>query len=202
MWKMAKDKFVYIHVLKKSLFMCLLKDCESAKSWPCVAQCILYCYVIIVIYVDNICIRWETDQKCSPKTLISSVIVSVLANCLKRAETDIVLSVLDIRAYIVSFSASLDMNQVPEKLYLGQNLKQYVMKEAVIYKILRYRQNRCHTNEERWTDHSWHKAKIQHPQQCQSVFTVESQDNIPDCTKTHIIKTALPKSLPGVKEYP
>ena len=55
---------------------------------------------------------------------------------------------------IVSFSASLDMNQVPEKLYLGQNLKQYLMKEAVIYKILRYRQNRRHTNEERWTDHS------------------------------------------------
>ena len=79
------------------------------------------------------------------------------------------------------------------------------MKEAVIYKILRYRLNRlnrCHTNEERWTDHSWHKAKIQHPQQCQSVFTVESQDNIPDCTKTHIIKTALPISLPGVKEIP
>ena len=123
-----------------------------------------------------------------------------LANCLKRAETDIVLSVLDVRAYSVSFSASLDMNQLPEKLYLGQNLKQYVMKEAVIYKILRYRQNRCHTNEERWTDHSWHKAKIQHPQQCQSVFTVESQDNIPDCTKTHIIKTALPISLPGVKK--
>jgi hypothetical protein len=44
------------------------------------------------------------------------------------------------------------MNQLPEKLYLGQNLKQYVMKEAVIYKILRYRQNRCHTNEERWTE--------------------------------------------------
>ena len=57
-----------------------------------------------------------------------------LPNCLKRAETDIVLSVLDVRAYIVSFPASLDMNQVPEKLYLGQNLKQYVMKEAVIYK--------------------------------------------------------------------
>ena len=50
--------------------------------------------------------------------------------------------------------AKLDMNQVPEKLYLGQNLKQYVMKEAVIYKIHKYRQNRCHTNEERWTDHS------------------------------------------------
>ena len=163
----------------------------------------VFCIVTlsIVIYVDNICIRWETDQKYSPKTLIGSVIVSVLANCLKRAETDIVLSVLDIRAYIVSFSASLDMNQVPEKLYLGQNLKQYVMKEAVIYKILRYRQNRCHTNEERWIDHSWHKAKIQHPQQCQSVFTVESQDNIPDCTNTHI-KTALPISLPGVKETP
>jgi hypothetical protein len=53
-----------------------------------------------------------------------------------------VLSVLDVPAYIVSFSASLDMNRVPEKLSFGQNLKQYVMKEAVIYKILRYRQNR------------------------------------------------------------
>ena len=42
-----KYEFVYIHVLKKSLLMCLLpKDCESVKSWPCVAQCILYCYVI------------------------------------------------------------------------------------------------------------------------------------------------------------
>ena len=30
--------------------------------------------------VDNICIRWETDQKCSPKTLVDSVIVSVLAS--------------------------------------------------------------------------------------------------------------------------
>jgi hypothetical protein len=39
-------------------------------------------------------------------------------------------------------------------VYLGKNLKQYVMKEAVIYKILRYRLNRYHTNEERWTDHS------------------------------------------------
>ena len=34
----------------------------------------------IVIYVDNICIRWETDQKCSPKTLGGSVIVNVLAS--------------------------------------------------------------------------------------------------------------------------
>jgi hypothetical protein len=33
-----------------------------------------------------------------------------------------------------------------------------------------------------------------------SGFTIESQDNIPDCIKTHIIKTALPISLPGVKE--
>ena len=32
MWKMAKYEFVYIHVLKKALFMRLLKDCESAKS--------------------------------------------------------------------------------------------------------------------------------------------------------------------------
>jgi hypothetical protein len=45
-----------------------------------------------------------------------------LPNCLKRAETDVVLSVLDVRAYIVSFLSSLDMNQLPEKLYLGQNL--------------------------------------------------------------------------------
>jgi hypothetical protein len=46
----------------------------------------VFCIVTlsIVIYVDNICIRWETDQKYSPKTLIGSVIVSVLANCLKR----------------------------------------------------------------------------------------------------------------------
>jgi hypothetical protein len=52
-----------------------------------------------------------------------------LPNCLKRAETDVVLSVLADRAYIVSFLSSLDMNQVPEKLYLGQNIKQHVMKE-------------------------------------------------------------------------
>jgi hypothetical protein len=80
-----------------------------------------------------------------------------------------------------------NLHQVAQNQKIGKpnnlialNLKQYVMKEAVIYKILRYRQNRCHTNEERWTEHSGHKAKIQHPQQCQSVFTVESQDNIPD----------------------
>jgi hypothetical protein len=56
--------------------------------------------------------------------LVQSGMLS-LANCLKRAETDIVLSVLDVHAYSVSFSASLDMNQLPEKLYLGKNLKQF-----------------------------------------------------------------------------
>jgi hypothetical protein len=106
-----------------------------------------------------------------------------LPNCLKRAETDVVLSVLDVRAYIVSFLSSLDMNQVPEKLYLGQNVmkeqrsayksyiekiilnlllnhpdqnisNQFKLKKLLFIKILRYRQNRCRTNEERWTDHS------------------------------------------------
>jgi hypothetical protein len=48
------------------------------------------------------------------------------------------------------------MNQLPEKLYLGQNHKQYVMKEAVIYKILRYRQNRPSSGSSRSKD--W-KAK-------------------------------------------
>ena len=78
---MAKYKFVYIHVLKKSLFMCLLKDCESAKSWPCVAQCILYCYVIYC----HLCRQYNVyvfaeKQKCSPKTLICGVIVIMLAS--------------------------------------------------------------------------------------------------------------------------
>jgi hypothetical protein len=45
-----------------------------------VAQCSCIVTLSIVIYVDNICIRWETDQKCSPKRLIGSVIVSVLAS--------------------------------------------------------------------------------------------------------------------------
>ena len=31
-------------------------------------------------------------------------------------------------------------------------------------------------------------------------FIVKPQDNIPDCTKTHTLKTALPISLPGVKK--
>jgi hypothetical protein len=40
----------------------------------------VFCIVTLsIIYVDNICIRRETDQKFSPKILIGSVIVSVLA---------------------------------------------------------------------------------------------------------------------------
>ena len=54
---------------------------------------------------------WEKEERLNKK----------IPNCLNRSETNIVLSVLDVRAYIVSFSASLDMNQVPEKLYIGQN---------------------------------------------------------------------------------
>ena len=68
-----------------------------------------------------------------------------LSNCLKRAETDVVLSVLDVRAYIVSFLSSLDMNQVPEKLYIGQNVmkeqrsayKSYIEKN-ILNKLLNY----------------------------------------------------------------
>jgi hypothetical protein len=52
-----------------------------------------------------------------------------MPNCLKGAETDVVLSDFVVHAYIVSFLSSLDMNQVPEKLYLGQHLKQHGMKE-------------------------------------------------------------------------
>jgi hypothetical protein len=32
MWKMANYKFVYIHVIKESLSMCLMTDFESAKT--------------------------------------------------------------------------------------------------------------------------------------------------------------------------
>ena len=70
-----KYEFVYIHVLKKSLFMCLLpKDCESAKSWPCVAQCILYCYVIYC----HLCrqqgrIQWACIRRPPPKIWKSKI---------------------------------------------------------------------------------------------------------------------------------
>jgi hypothetical protein len=60
----------------------------------------------------------------------SLIVKKQLANCLKRAETDIVLSVLVVRAYSVSFSASLDMNQVPEKWYLGQHLFIYMYSKS------------------------------------------------------------------------
>jgi hypothetical protein len=89
------------------------------------------------------------------------------------------------------------MNQVPEKLYIGQNLKQYVMKEAVIYKILRYRQNRIDVTPMRSdgqiTADTKQKSNIPNRVSPYSPY-------IPDCTKTHIIKTALPISLPGVKK--
>ena len=38
--------------------------------------------------------------------------------------------------------------------------------------------------------------------QSQSVFTVEPQDNIPDCTKTHTLKTALPNISTRCTETP
>jgi hypothetical protein len=49
-----------------------------------------------------------------------------------------------------------NLHQVAQDQKIGKpnNLIVLGMKEAVIYTILRYRQNRCHTNEERWTDHS------------------------------------------------
>jgi hypothetical protein len=109
-------KYEFAHVLKKSPFMCLLKDCESAKSWPCVAQC-----QDIVFLVPDSC-------RATPRNL------QYKRGCLKRLERYLFLLFLD-------------------------NL-------AVFF------------------------AKIQHPQQYQYVFTVESQDNIPECTKTHTIKTA------------
>jgi hypothetical protein len=67
---------LYILIINQTYYCypCLLKDCESAN----VAQ--FNCIVTLSIYVDNICICWETDQKCSPKTLIGSVIVSVHAS--------------------------------------------------------------------------------------------------------------------------
>jgi hypothetical protein len=79
MWKMAKYKYVYIHVLKKNRFLCVFWRIVKARKVE-VAQCNCIVTLSIVIYVDNICIRWETDQKCSPKTLIGSVIVSLLAS--------------------------------------------------------------------------------------------------------------------------
>jgi hypothetical protein len=83
----------------------------------------LFCLYLRILYIAAF------PRQCTYIVFILQCLIvkkKQLANCLKRAEADIVLSVLDVRAYSVSFSASLDMNQLPEKLYLGQNLKQYV----------------------------------------------------------------------------
>jgi hypothetical protein len=123
------------------------------------------------------------------------------------------------------------MNQIPEKLYLGQNVmkeqrsayKSYTEK-IILNLLLNYPEQNISNQfkpkkllyiKSLGTDKTGvtpmrsdgqitadTKQKSNIPQQCQSVFTVESQDNIPDCTKTHTIKTALPISLPGVKETP
>ena len=65
----------------KSRFLCVFWRIVKARKVDRALHNV-FCIVTlsIVIYVDNICIRWETDQKCSPKTLIGSVIVSVLAS--------------------------------------------------------------------------------------------------------------------------
>jgi hypothetical protein len=52
-----------------------------------------------------------------------------LSNCLKRAETGLRRSKRFRRPRLYCFLSSLDMNQEPEKLSLGQNLKQHVMKK-------------------------------------------------------------------------
>jgi hypothetical protein len=63
----------------KSRFLCVFWRIVKTRKVD-VAQCNCIVTLSIVIYVDNICIRWKTDQKCSPKTLIGSVIVSVLSS--------------------------------------------------------------------------------------------------------------------------
>jgi hypothetical protein len=45
-----------------------------------------------------------------------------LANCVKRAETDIVLSALDVRAYSVSFSASLEFDSFRSTKSMGTDV--------------------------------------------------------------------------------
>ena len=71
----------------KSRFLCVFWRIVKARKVDRALHNV-FCIVtlFIVIYVDNICIRWETDQKCSPKTLIGSVIVSVLASSPDRVK--------------------------------------------------------------------------------------------------------------------
>jgi hypothetical protein len=69
---------LFIYMYSKSRFLCVFWRIVKARKVD-VVQCNCIVTLYVVIYIDNICIRWETDQKCSPKTLIGSVIVSVLA---------------------------------------------------------------------------------------------------------------------------
>ena len=72
---------LFIYMYSKCRFLCVFWRIVKARKVDRALHnvcCIVTLY--IVIYVENICIRWETDQKCSPKTLIGSVIVSVLAS--------------------------------------------------------------------------------------------------------------------------
>ena len=65
----------------KSRFLCVFWRIVKARKVDRALHNVFFIVTLsIVIYVDNICICWETDQKCSPKTLIGSVIVSVLAS--------------------------------------------------------------------------------------------------------------------------
>ena len=52
MWRMAKYKFVYIHVLKKSLFIFFRRIVKARKVDD--AQCDCIATLSIFIYVENI----------------------------------------------------------------------------------------------------------------------------------------------------
>ena len=69
------------YMYPKSRFLCVFWRIVKARKVERALHNV-FCIVTlsIVIYVENICIRWKTDQKCSPKTLIGSVIVIVLAS--------------------------------------------------------------------------------------------------------------------------
>ena len=67
-----------IYMYSKSRFLCVFRRIVKARK-AYVAQCNCIVTLCIVIYVDK-CIRWETNQKCSSKTLVGSVIASVLAS--------------------------------------------------------------------------------------------------------------------------
>ena len=72
---------LFIYMYSKSRFVCVFWRIVKARKVERALHNVFCIFTLsIVIYVDNICIRWETDQKCSPKTLIGSVIVSVLAS--------------------------------------------------------------------------------------------------------------------------